>query len=258
MKPILDLDRILHDPLSGKDYFREVSPKQQIYLHHSSFHPSPSLRINQWRKSGFRMGTCVVVAGMPYTGETHYKDGDIFQCFPAKYWSLHLASHAQQNTIPAKFKNVETTRSLEKGSIGIELCNAGWLTWENGRFYSSFRSVIPEEEVIEYVDKYREKRFFHKYTQPQIESIRQLLHFFCDRFRIPKRYNADMWDISSKALSGTPGIFTHTSVRSDLTDCHPQPEFVRMLMELEQEEYNPSVLSTAYAKSAQNLLSDDV
>ena len=61
-----------------------------------------------------------------------------------------------------------------------------------------------------------------------------------------------MWDISENALRGDEGIFTHASVRSDVTDCHPQPEFVRMLMELDSEEIRPSLSSTAYAESAKD------
>jgi hypothetical protein len=146
---------------------------------------------------------------------------------------------------------MEVTRKLEKASVGIEICNAGWLTWENGKFYSSFRTVIPNEEVIEYVDKYRGQRFFHKYTDAQIESVRQLLVYLCDTYKIPKDYQADMWDISENCLSGKPGIFTHTSVRSDKTDCHPQPELVKMLMELSQpdpEEPAPVVASASVAE----------
>ena len=56
-----------------------------------------------------------------------------------------------------------------------------------------------------------------------------------------------MWDISENALSGQPGIFTHTSVRSDKTDCHPQPELVRMLIELDKEEEQPNIASSAHS-----------
>jgi len=40
-----------------------------------------------------------------------------------------------------------------------------------------------------------------------------------------------MWDVSQRALSGEPGIWTHVSYRQKpgKTDCHPQPELIEML-----------------------------
>lgn len=233
MKQKLDLGRIKLNLMRPTDYFREECPKKQIYLHHTVSHPSPVNDIRSWQSLSYRIGTCILVAGKPYENENYYEDGDIYQAFSSKYWAYHLASHFSGNRIPSKYRTRTNTRMLEKAAIGIEICNAGWLTWENGKFYSTFRSVIPEEEVIEYVDKYRGQRFFHKYTDAQIETVRQLLEYFCDKYEIPKAYNPSIWDISEDALSGKPGIYTHTSVRSDKTDCHPQPELVRMLMDLD-------------------------
>jgi len=244
-KPRLDLSRIKMDRLNSKEFFREANPKYQIYLHHTVSHPSPKNDVNTWRRLPYRIGTCVLVAGKPYPKEDYYVDGDIYQCFSSKFWAYHLAAHGRRNKIPIQYKNRANTRKLERGAIGIEICNAGWLTWESGKFYSSFRTVIPEEEVIEYVDKYRHKRYYHKYTDAQIESVRQLLVFFCDRYDIPTDYQDDMWDISENALSGKPGIFTHTSVRSDKTDCHPQPELVQMLRNLKADEEPPPVVTIA-------------
>ncbi|MCS7004788.1 MAG: N-acetylmuramoyl-L-alanine amidase [Cytophagales bacterium] len=239
----LDLGKIVHYPLSPTNYFREEFPKKQIYLHHTVSHPNPFSNIDYWKSQGIRVATCVVIAGKPYPNEKNYKDGDIVQAFPSKYWALHLASHGSSNQIPAKYKTREWTRELEKASIAIEICNAGWLTYQNGKFYSSFRSIVPEDQVLMYVDKngYRGQKYYHRYTDAQIESLRLLLHFLCDRYGIPKRYNPDMWDISVRALEGEPGIWTHTSVRSDKSDCHPQPELVRMLMNLEKETVAPRI-----------------
>ncbi len=236
MQAKLDLSKIVFDTLGPKDYFRQVFTKKQIYLHHTVSHPSPVNDIASWRASSYPIATCVVVAGQPYSNENYYKDGTIYQCFSSKYWAYHLASHFSGNQIPEKYKKRSITRELEKAAIGIELCNAGYLEWKNGKFYSTFGKQIPENQVVEYTDNYREKRFYHKYTLAQIETLRQLLVFFCKRYDIPTTYQEDMWDISETALQGTPGIFTHTSVRSDKTDCHPQPELVKMLMELSKQE----------------------
>ena len=257
MKPTLDLSRIKMDRLKPHEYYRQAHPKRQIYLHHTVSHPSPVNDINSWRSLGYRIGTWLLIAGKPYPQETYYEDGDIYQTFSSKYWALHLASHARYNRIPAKYKQRSHTRWLERHSVGIEICNAGWLTWENGKFYSSFRKVIPVEQVIEYVDKYRGKRFYHKYTEAQIETLRQILVFLCERYSIPMTYFENMWDISEDALKGDPGIFTHTSVRSDKTDCHPQPELVEMLRNLSKvEEEEPPTIDRIETPVVLNTVAD--
>jgi hypothetical protein len=185
---------------------------------------------------------------MPYPRETSYRNGDVFSAFPSKYWAMHLHAHAAGNRIPLKYKNREHTRELERRSIGISLCNFGPLTYESGRFYSSFRTIVPEEQVIEYVHGYRKHRFYHKYTQAQLDSLRRILLQFCHDYNIAKTYQPDMWDINVHALKGDEGIFTHASIRSDVTDCHPQPELLRLLMGLAKDpgpDHDPRPVETA-------------
>jgi hypothetical protein len=42
-----------------------------------------------------------------------------------------------------------------------------------------------------------------------------------------------MWEVSKEALKSVPGIWSHTSVRSDKSDCHPQLELIAMLKSLQ-------------------------
>ncbi len=236
-KPRLQISKINQSYRLGEnDYFKEACEKKQIYLHHTVSHPSPVGDVRHWKELGYRIGTFCIIAGTPYPNEKDYVDGEIFQCFSSKYWAFHLASHASWNKIPAKYKTTANTRMLERAAIGIEICNAGYLNYKMGKFYSTFGTVIPEEQVIEYSDLYRGQQFYHKYSKAQIESLRQLLVYLCETYNITNKYQEDMWDISENALSGNPGIFSHTSVRADKTDIHPQPDLVQMLRELETDE----------------------
>jgi hypothetical protein len=58
------------------------------------------------------------------------------------------------------------------------------------------------------------------------------LAYWNEKFGIPLDYNADMWDVTNNALDGKPGIWTHNSYRTDKSDCHPQPELIKMLQTL--------------------------
>jgi hypothetical protein len=251
MKSPLDLSKIVLDHLDSKtDYFQDIQKKQQIYIHHSVSHPNPADVIESWRNKGPRIGACICIAGKPYASGTSFADGQIHSVFPSKYWAMHLNTHVEENSIPAKYKNRFHTRYLEKQSVALMLCNAGALSWENGKFYTVYRTTVPEDQVIEYVDKFRDKRFYQKYTTKQIEALRKLLIYFCELYQIPLTYQADMWDVSDRALRGTPGIFSHVSVRSDLNDCHPQPDFIEMLSGLKGESMTATTLPESFNTEA--------
>lgn len=247
MNSPLDLSKIVLDQLDPKtDYFQDIQKKKQIYIHHSVSHPNPTEVIESWSKKGPRIGACICIAGKPYTNGTSFYDGQIYSVFPSKHWAMHLNTHLDSNSIPKKYKDRFHTRYLEKHSIAIMLCNAGALSWENGKFYTVYRTTVAEDQVIEYVDKFRGKRFFHKYTPEQIESLGKLLVYFCELYEIPLTYQADMWDVSDRALRGTPGIFSHVSVRSDVTDCHPQPDLIEMLSGLRGTNITATTLPDSF------------
>jgi hypothetical protein len=128
-------------------------------------------------------------------------------------------------------------------SIGIEIDAWGGLMRSNRQWYpakwdATLKQNVPNTAVrpIQNVQVYEQgfKGFFgfEKYTAAQIEAVRQLLVFWNERYGIPLDYNEDMWALSNKALSGTPGIWTHVSFREDKSDCHPQPELIQMLKSL--------------------------
>ena len=128
-------------------------------------------------------------------------------------------------------------------SIGIEIDAWGGLMRYNRQWYPAKwdeklkqnvpnLGVRPIQNVQVYEQGYKGFFGFEKYTAEQIEAVRQLLVFWNEKFGIPLDYNDDMWAVSSKAMSGTPGIWTHVSFRDDKSDCHPQPELIQMLKSL--------------------------
>jgi len=81
-------------------------------------------------------------------------------------------------------------------------------------------------------EPYRGYKFFDPYTPEQIQSLRELLIFWRDRYNIPLDYREDMWDVSQNALEGQAGVWSHTSFRYDKSDLFPQDELVTMLKSL--------------------------
>jgi len=52
--------------------------------------------------------------------------------------------------------------------------------------------------------------------------------FWGQRYNIPLDYNEDVWDVTTRALSGEPGLYTHVSVRYDKSDVYPDPRLIEM------------------------------
>jgi N-acetyl-anhydromuramyl-L-alanine amidase AmpD len=153
--------------------------------------------------------------------------GTIVQCFSSKHWAYHLGLNQEVFTEAGV-----AYKSLDKISIGIEICNYGPLTKRNGYYYNYLGARVDYTEV-EFLDKkYKGHIYWQKYTDAQIESTRQLLVYLCNTYNIPSTYFDSIFDIDNRALQGERGIFTHNSVRKDKSDIYPCPRMITMLKSL--------------------------
>ena len=222
----LNLSEINFVGMDDDEYIRIETDKKQIYLHHTAGNSSGVNCIRYWNndKRG-RVATCVVISGKDARMS---KDGEICQAFSSKYWAYHLGVRGEifkANDVPYKL--------LDKNSIGVEICNWGYLTEKDGHFYNYVNGEVPESEVTALETPYKRHRYYHRYTDAQIESVRQLLIFWNKRYGISITYNdCDMWNISKRALRGENGLFSHNSVRPDKTDIYPCPRMIEMLKAL--------------------------
>lgn len=202
-----------------EQYIQEEHKKVQIYLHHTAGSPSGEDVFRYWSTNKERIATCVCISGY---GDN---DGQIVQGFPSKHWAFHLGlKESTFQKAGLKYK------SLDKISIGIEICNWGQLTLKNGKFYNYVNTEVSPEQVIRV--KYKGHEFFQNYTDKQIDSVRSLLVLWGNEYGIPLKYNEDIFDITPRALSGKAGVFTHNSVRTDKVDIYPHPKMIEMLRSL--------------------------
>lgn len=222
------LDEITMEALPTDQYYREAVDKQQIYLHHTAGSPSPFGSINWWKSSSERVATAFILAGYE-DGKGKWTDGQIFQCFGSAYWAHHLGVKAKWLKPGSK-----TNTWLNKHSIGIEICNWGHLTLKaDGRFYTYTDRVVEENEVVELATPYKGHKYYQRYTDAQLENTGKLVKFLCNKYDIPSGFKGmSMFNVSAEAQKGEPGVWTHTSVRADKTDCFPQIELIQMLESL--------------------------
>jgi N-acetyl-anhydromuramyl-L-alanine amidase AmpD len=213
----LDISKIKQVRLKDSQYFAEESAKTQIYLHHTAGNGNAEAVSRYWNGTSDRVATAFVVG----------QDGLIVQCFSSKHWAWHLGiSKAEFKGQGAKYQN------LDKASVGIEVCNWGYLKEKDGKFYNYVNARVPESMVTTLDEPFKGYKHWYKYTDAQIESTRQLLVYLCDTYNIPKEYRAQIFSLDKEAFKGTPGIYTHNSVRKDKSDIYPCPRMIQMLEKL--------------------------
>ena len=219
----LDLNKIIQHQFPDNQYIKEEHPKKQIYLHHTAGRSNGINTYRSWESNTERVGTCVVISGVTDT----MPDGQIVQGFSSKYWAYHLG------LTDKAFRSFNIPyQSLDKISIGIEICNWGYLKKTDRGFETWAQVIIPEKDVCELDKSFKGSKYYHNYTDAQIESVRQLLVYWSERYNIPLTYNEDIFDLNKRALSGEPGVYTHNSVRKDKTDIYPHPKIIKMLQSL--------------------------
>ena len=213
----LDISKITQCRLSPEQFFNEKHTKRQIYLHHTAGGGDAKSVARYFNKTTERVATAFIVGN----------SGEIVQCFSSQDWAYHLGL---KSSIFTKHKLVY--RSLDKTSVGIEICNWGPLRYSGGKYYNYVGGEVLPKDVIKLDSPFKKHLYWQKYTPEQIESTRQLLDYLCNTYDIPRSYNEDIFDISLRALKGEAGIYTHNSVRTDKSDIFPQPDMVEMLKNL--------------------------
>lgn len=220
----LDTTKIKQIPMKESQYIKEETKKVQIVLHHTAGNSSGPATIKMWDADDRgRIATCVTISGNGLSKDTF--DGEICQAFSSKYWAYHLGIK------PDVFRAMKVPyQSIDRIAIGIEICNWGPLRKVGSKFLNYVNREVPTSQVCELEKPYKGHKYYHAYTDAQIESVRQLLVYWSETYGIPLNYNAnDMWDVSVNALSAKPGVYTHNSYRRDKTDISPQPKMIAML-----------------------------
>ena len=224
MKFLKDIKQLT---LSSDEFIGEITKKNQIVLHHTAGNSSGVAVRNAWEndKRG-RIATCVIISGK---GAKDTKDGEIIQCFSSRHWAYHLGVKQEVfKTHGLEFQN------LDKHSIGVEICNWGWLKKdEQGNFRTYVNTIVSPEDVIELDKPFKGHKFWHNYTDAQIESVKNLLLYWRDIYGINLKADYDqLFNVNTKALSGTNGLYTHNSYRKDKSDIYPHPKLLEMLYSL--------------------------
>ena len=166
--------------LDEDSYYDEPHPKDAIFLHHSGSFYRPDWLVQSWDRdksestNKIRYGAAFAIGGkdvVAKSGDTW--DGKVVQAFDPGCWSHSLSIKTKSNTF------------LNQKSISIEICNFGPLDLTlDGRFFSDSKILIPEDQVVELDSAYRGFKYFHKYSEKQLESLSGLIKELSYKFEI--------------------------------------------------------------------------
>lgn len=221
-------------PLAKGEYYEEIVKKDTVFIHHTAGGHRPDWGVANWNGDKNKMGkqlpvaTSYLIGGISTADMNAEWDGVIVNCFPDNFWAHHLGLNTANN------------RALNAKSIAVEICNYGPLTLSrDGKFYNYVNKPVPKEMAVELNKPFQGYRFYHKYTDKQISSLKNLLVELMGKYEIKiknglpfllkqnKGENAFL--LNQDALNGVPGLWTHTNVRNDKSDCSPQENLIAML-----------------------------
>lgn len=214
------LSKIVKVDFPDNQYYKTKTPKKQIVLHHTVSGRGVNGDVNYWLSSTSRIATHLII---DWKGVPH-------QCFSSSYWGHHLGV---KSYIFKKLGLPSINTKLNKETISIEIDSYGGLIKDGEKWKNVYGGTISNDRVYEYPEGYRGYYAFEKYTDEQINTIKELLIFWNNRYGISLKYNENMWDVNKDALSGKGGVWSHTSYRPDKSDCHPQQELIDMLKSLD-------------------------
>lgn len=214
----MNINNLKRVDFGSSHYVDEVTKKKQIYLHHTAGNGNGEGVFKWWASTPDRVATFAVVGG----------DGMVYEGFDSDKWAYHLGlgtKHFKPHGLPYI--------NLDKISIGIEICNWGYLKPRQGKsgveYLNYVGGVVPANEVTKLDKAYKGYEYWHSYSDKQIESVRLLLLELSRKHKIDIVYSADIFEVVRRAFEGSPGLYTHNSVRKDKFDIYPCPRMIEML-----------------------------
>lgn len=222
-------------------YLAGPTKKEWFFLHHTAGWHNPYATIDAWANDDRgAVATEFVLGGPSIKGNEDKFDGEVVRCIPNNGYGWHLGTG----------NNV-----MHRNSIGVEVCNFGqltkggyykgtaWVKLNPDKFYTYVGTEAHPSQIVELSQPFRGFKFWHKYSDKQIESLKDLILYVADKHAIDVRKGLielikkegefkafDKMDVAM--CTNTKGMWSHTNVLRGKVDMFPQEELVQMLLSL--------------------------
>jgi len=127
---------------------------------------------------------------------------------------------------------------MHSNSVGIEVCCFGQI--KDGKTYVNV--VADPKQVIELKKPFRGHKFWHNYSDKQLETLKELILYIANRDGIDVRKGLpemirqkgiDAFDFCDATyVSKNPGLWNHTNVLRGKVDMYPHPKLIDLLLSL--------------------------
>jgi hypothetical protein len=207
------------------EYLVGPTNKEYVFLHHTAGGHNPYQVVDMWgRDTRGKIATEFVLGGQSAAGNNIKFDGKLIQCMPTGSYGWHLGNNGSQH--------------MHSHSVGIEVCNFGYVV--NGKTYAN--TIVDKSQIVTLAQPFRGYRNWHRYSDKQIEVLKQWILFIAERDDIDirkglieeiRKNGAKGFDFNENAFYGrVKGMWTHTNTRKDKVDMFPQQELIDMLLSL--------------------------
>ena len=226
-------DQLIHRHYLDKgEYLKKPGKLEYCFLHHTAGRENPYRTIDHWNKdTRGRVATEFVIGGQSHKTSNDEYDGVVVQAFPESGYGWHLGKTGSGH--------------MNRHSIGIEICSAGWLSQDPGteNYLTYFKSKVAEDQIIKLDEPFRGKLHYHTYSEKQIEAVEKLLRYIAERDQIDMRLGLRQWikkygpkkafEFQEDAYYGkVKGLLSHTNVRRDKSDVYPDERIVDIILNL--------------------------
>jgi hypothetical protein len=207
------------------EYKEGPTNKEYVFLHHTAGWHNPYRTVDHWAcDSRGAVATEFVLGGQSVKGDDDTYDGKLLQCIPEGGYGWHLGKNGSQH--------------MHTHSVGIEVNNFGYVV--DGKTYAGTK--VHESQIVTLSESFRGHKTWHRYSDKQIEVLREWILFIAERDDIDvrkglveqvKKYGAKGFEFNESAYYGKiKGMWTHTNTRKDKVDMFPQQELMDMLITL--------------------------
>ena len=216
---------IIEYHLPKAEYINGSYKNDYIVLHHTAGWDNPKQVVDSWAKdANGRVATEFVIGGQRCTDGRSDYDGQIIRAYPEGNQGYHIGASG------SSYMNTH--------SVGIELCNMGYA--KNGKVYTG--SLIRPDQTVK-TELFRGYTNWHKYSDKQLESLKNLLLYIAERDNIDLHKGIYHWiklegparafEFHQDAYNGTvKGLITHANIRKDKFDMSPQQNLIDMILSL--------------------------
>jgi hypothetical protein len=158
------------------EYLNGPTTKEYAFLHFTAGWHNPYKCIDHWgRDSRGRIATEFVLGGPSIKGNDDTYDGRMVQAFPSGAYAWHIGRNGSQY--------------MHEHSVGLEICNWGYL--KEGKTWAGVKA--DSSQIVTLAEPFKGMTAWHKFSDAQIEQVREWLYFVAERDGIDIREGLPKW-----------------------------------------------------------------